>query len=1078
MSCEQNPAITIKMIAQVKNIVYFSLLYALLIQQLVLAQPGKEGIDPKYSISHYDDHNGLPQNSVKNIVQDEGGFIWFATEGGLVRFDGTRFYTFNRTNLGIASNRIWYIQPAMMAPFGQLHARTNDDQHIRIMNGHVAIDTVSHLRLLEQHPDLKGAGDIDFSASALRKPTDEIREKAFIIPVPGREGSYFICHKNLIEQYDNWKKINGVNFRKADVWALFRLKKSLFLNFRDGSYSKICFQPVNSNSKKNTTTRASLTGDILANPAFKAGTRPELHWNNTADQVFLSLDKSLYELSEAASGALITRLILEGFDFETNRIASICVDRRDQTIFLGSFIRGLFVVKKNRFQTLRSNTRADNVYYAQTSYGDGLLQTPNGYIMGMPEKETSLAIDKTIDGVRSSMLGFRIQIDKHKKVWAYRYFSIYCFKQDGRSVLKKWDFDSPITDFYLSDNGYVWLTTRNNSLYRIKSWDIQSEPELFTKLNLGKKEVNYLLASGSNQLWVGTNSGLYQLNISSQELLLIPGTEQYEIRNLFISPRYPGPDAVWFTSYNNGFGLFWNGSTTAFPKDRNDYLATSHYIFEDENGFFWIPTNKGLFSMKAHELVQYATNVQKDKKPFYLHYNTNDGLSTNEFNGGCRPCTVRLPGGFVSMPSLNGFALFSPERIVTDILDRDIFFDRLEINGVFQFVSKNNVVLPQNSRNASIIVATPFFGNIENLDLSYALIQGSKLPAEKDWEEMDSKTGVVNLSRLNHGSYTLYVRKKSGFGFESFLSRSITVTVPPLWFQTLWFKATFILLSALLVYWLFSTQTDRIVKRNAALEATVLERTQELKHTLESLRQSESELSRQLQLHIRMIASISHDVRTPINYIRIASEGIETFLDKKQLSNARSMATTIGSTSKRLFQLLDSMVAFTKSEMSENRDNMQSTYLRQLIIEKADLFSPIIKAQKGKLKIDVIAAERVVTNPKLLSVVIHNLIDNAIKVRDGNSIRVSVVRNAAEIALIVEDAGPGMPPDLVEWINHLPDEGGVPKPIPQNYHGLGLMMVKEISSILNIRLFVEAVGGTKFHLIFAKGSSDDSGRNH
>jgi signal transduction histidine kinase len=1069
---EQNPATTIIMIAKVKNIITLSLLCVLLIQQQVFAQPGKEEIGPKYSISHYDDHNGLPQNSVKSIVQDESGFIWFATEGGLVRFEGTRFYTFNRTNLGIASNRIWYIQPAMTAPFGLLYARTNDDQHIRVKNGHVSIDTVCHLRLLGQHPDLKGAGDIDFSASALRKPTDEIREKALVIPVPGREGSYFICHRNLIEQYDNWKKLNEVKFRKADVWALFRLKKSLFLNFRDGSYSKICFQPAKSNSKNKIATRASLAGDILANPAFKAGTRPELHWNNTADQVFLSLGKSLYELSETTSDTLTTRLILEGFDFETNRIASICVDRRDQTIFLGSFIRGLFVIKKNRFQTLRSNKRADNVYYAQIGYGDGLLQTPNGHVMGMPEKETSQAIDKTIDGVRSSMLRFRIQIDKQKKVWTYRYFSIYCFKQDGRSLLKKWDFDSPITDFYLSDDGYLWITTRDNSLYRIKSWDIQPEPGLFTKLDLGKKEINYMLASDSNKLWIGTNSGLYQLNISARELSLIPGTEQYEIRNLFISPRYPSSDAVWFTSYNNGFGLFWNDSTIAFPKDRNDYLATSHYIFEDESGFFWIPTNKGLFRMKAKDLMQYAKDIKKRRKPFYLYYNTNDGLLTNEFNGGCRPCSVRLPGGFVSLPSLNGFALFSPERIGADVLDRDFFFDRLEINGLSQFVTKNNVVLPQDSRSASIIVSTPFFGNIENLDLSYALVQLGKLPMEKDWDEIDSKTGVVNLSRLNHGSYILYVRKKSGFGYQNSLQKSIILTVPPLWFQTLSFKALVILLSAVLVYWLFRMQTGRVVRRNETLEATVLERTQELKQTLVSLRQSESELSRQLQLHIRMIASITHDVRTPINYIRIASEGIETFLDSEQLPNARSMAVTIGSTSKRLFQLLDSMVAFTKSEMLENRNNMQDTHLRQLIVEKAELFLPIIKGQKGKLKIDIRAEDQVITNPKLLGVIIHNLIDNAIKVKDGNSIRISFVRSAAEIALILEDAGPGMPPDLLEWINHPLDEGSVRKPIPQNYNGLGLLMVREISSILNIRLFVEVDGGTKFHLIFCHGSGD------
>jgi ligand-binding sensor domain-containing protein len=38
--------------------------------------------------------NGLPQNSVKSIVQDPQGNIWLAAESGLVRFDGRHFAVF------------------------------------------------------------------------------------------------------------------------------------------------------------------------------------------------------------------------------------------------------------------------------------------------------------------------------------------------------------------------------------------------------------------------------------------------------------------------------------------------------------------------------------------------------------------------------------------------------------------------------------------------------------------------------------------------------------------------------------------------------------------------------------------------------------------------------------------------------------------------------------------------------------------------------------------------------------------------------------------------------------------------
>jgi len=40
---------------------------------------------------HYNDNNGLSHNSVRHIVQDKKGFLWFGTFFGLNRFDGYQF---------------------------------------------------------------------------------------------------------------------------------------------------------------------------------------------------------------------------------------------------------------------------------------------------------------------------------------------------------------------------------------------------------------------------------------------------------------------------------------------------------------------------------------------------------------------------------------------------------------------------------------------------------------------------------------------------------------------------------------------------------------------------------------------------------------------------------------------------------------------------------------------------------------------------------------------------------------------------------------------------------------------------
>ena len=50
--------------------------------------------------------DGLPQSQVYDLVQDEIGYLWLGTRGGgLARFDGENFTTFNDRD-GLASNYI------------------------------------------------------------------------------------------------------------------------------------------------------------------------------------------------------------------------------------------------------------------------------------------------------------------------------------------------------------------------------------------------------------------------------------------------------------------------------------------------------------------------------------------------------------------------------------------------------------------------------------------------------------------------------------------------------------------------------------------------------------------------------------------------------------------------------------------------------------------------------------------------------------------------------------------------------------------------------------------------------------
>jgi streptogramin lyase len=61
----------------------------------------------QYGYQSWQTDTGLPQNTVHAIVQGRDGYLWVATEGGLVRFDGVEFRAYTRANTqGLPSDLI------------------------------------------------------------------------------------------------------------------------------------------------------------------------------------------------------------------------------------------------------------------------------------------------------------------------------------------------------------------------------------------------------------------------------------------------------------------------------------------------------------------------------------------------------------------------------------------------------------------------------------------------------------------------------------------------------------------------------------------------------------------------------------------------------------------------------------------------------------------------------------------------------------------------------------------------------------------------------------------------------------
>src|SRR5215470_2775041 len=87
----------------------------------------------QYRFDHWTADNGLPQNSVRDIVQTRDGYLWLATFDGLVRFDGVRFTIFNKSNSpGVITNRFVSLYEDAQ---GDLWASTENSGLTRLRQG-------------------------------------------------------------------------------------------------------------------------------------------------------------------------------------------------------------------------------------------------------------------------------------------------------------------------------------------------------------------------------------------------------------------------------------------------------------------------------------------------------------------------------------------------------------------------------------------------------------------------------------------------------------------------------------------------------------------------------------------------------------------------------------------------------------------------------------------------------------------------------------------------------------------------------------------------------------------------------
>ncbi|MBO9728297.1 MAG: hypothetical protein J7623_06625 [Chitinophaga sp.] len=961
------------------------------------------------------------------MVPDTNGFLWLATENGLSRFDGNYFFNFNVDNVpGLKSSRMGRVYP--------------NDTAITVETDIEEILTVTGSKVTRVGKEMPGYAYQQYLAKKndyypIRGwPDDYAEQFAAIRPVvfPNSNESYFAAYGDTISFVKNGREAYRIIQPDLDLMRLFVCGHQLYYFTSSGQILSW---------KKDRQVKVSLVGDLLSDSSFnKSGV--ELLWNLAAHQVFAYTGGNCYQLQQEGEH-IRSAVVLRGFDFHETYIKSIYYDVVNSRVFLGSSTKGLYVCTRQQFTSHKSDIPDTRVFYAQAPFGKNEIVTASGLLLDVHGKFSPLPLWFNNKNVLEK---FTLARDKQGRYWGREQAMLISVSADFSKVMSKVKMPDAIGQVYVDAGGTLWVGGKYRGLYYLK----MTAPGL-QLLSAGVEDVTYI-KEGQIQgvLWIGTHKGLYRVHQPSGSTDTIKGLEQGNIRSIYVARQ----GEVWISTYNKGIFLYRNERLTALPLDRQGYMSSTHCIIEDDYGYCWLTTNKGLFCVRRQDALDFTDGKKADL--FYYYFGKDQGFNTNEFNGGCEPCALKFENGDISLPSLDGLVHYTPASIQMEMPDKGIFVDWIE-RDLKLTDAVDNIELPHNFKTFRLHVSSPYFGDPRNLYFNYCLEESDKAGEKKIWLPVNSDRTVI-LSSLPSGDYRIHIRKLKGFGKDQYIEKVIDIHVAEAFYEKNWFRVLVLIVLICLIVLFYKMRVRHIEDQNKLLELKVFNRTRKLQETMATLQESDEQIRKQSLMHKHLLTAITHDIKTPLRFLLMVNKE-ESLSGKRQ---EEEVAAVTYESLYRMHHLVDNLIHYMRTTFQTGAFTQDSVYLLPLVEEKMAIFKPVSDAKGIQLACHIPPEMTIAVNKLLLAVVLHNLLDNAVKYTSHGSVEITVEEMATGVIINISDSGIGMPQAVRDWINR-PENDGTGH---SHSTGIGLILVKELLPVINatLRAGSRAGGGTMLSL--------------
>ena len=751
---------------------------------LETANPAGAAVANNWLLRAWQTYEGLPDNTVSGVAQTADGYLWVATLGGLMRFNGEKFEEFSTLRIPGVPNRV--VRNLFQDRRGRLW--------LAMDRGLVVC--------------------VDKNLAKVFAQTEALQDSRVAVMAEDREGSIWLVYDNA------FYRISGQDER--------------LLRFDSGAELPAGGSPW-------LATDGSGTLWFVSGP--HAGFFREGKWREQ-----LTLDDGPLRLCAAGDGGLwvcsATRIfkfkeggkLEERGKFPAKVEVHAMLEDHTGALWIGTAADGLFRLE-NAMLTQVSTSHREIACLTEDREGNLWLGTTGGGLNLLRPRTVDLLDTKSglpSDSIRS------ICRDTRGWLWAAMNNGTLMRGRDDQwrlmSAADGWP-GGNVTCVTAARDGGVWIGTRDRGLQWLRDGQFN---EWRNDENLASPSVRSLLLAGNGDLWVAASSPnrlqlfrdgkFYSLSLPADvhslralaegmDGTIWAGTADGQVfrfnrtnavmetgikepRLLSIRSLHATPDgSLWIGYAGWGVGRLWNGRYARITTQAGLYDDYISQIMSDDRGNLWFTSNHGLFRVSRKELEAVAAgNADRLRSSVY---GRSEGLPGFQPAFENNPTVCLGTDGQLFFATRGGLLRVQPDHLEGSPQPPPVWLETVAVDGKtvamrdsqspLRSMAENK--LPDLRQPGTLLKLPPGHSKLEFEFTALSFVSPENLRFryrlknfDKDWVDAGAQR-TATYPRLPAGDYLFQVQACNAAGVWNTEGFRLQLAVAPFYWQTWWFRA-------------------------------------------------------------------------------------------------------------------------------------------------------------------------------------------------------------------------------------------------------------------------------------------------